>query len=80
MCYSGPSTIVVVGTSNQATSILVLEQILRSILSLLFKIFFNKVTNAELDEKIQDYGDRIESLEQAIEGLKTNIEDQRKRN
>lgn len=38
------------------------------------------VTNAERDEKIQSHGDRIQSIEQYTNGLKTTIEDQREVN
>ncbi|KAH7840291.1 hypothetical protein Vadar_015203 [Vaccinium darrowii] len=58
---------------------LVLEQV--KILSLLSSAsLHNLVTNAERDERIQSLDKRIGSIEQAIDGLKITLEDQRKEN
>lgn len=65
---------VLVRTSNQFTSVLVLERVkIRSLLS--FTTLLNMVTNTECDERFLD--DRVGSTEQAIDGVKTTLEDQR---
>lgn len=67
-----------VGTSHLVTLILLSEQI--KILRLLLEVFFKMVTDTERDEKIQSHGDRIQSIDQDNNGLKTTIEDQREEN